>query len=180
MAISSFVVPAALLALAAAPSPPSAEVRERVRALLLSIDRPASPEAIRAAGPGAEDVVAEIALSREMPARRARALEVLERLRNPRAEEIHRAVAADSAAPRTVRDGAIRGLARIVPPARAAAELRPHLEHDPDATIRAAAAEAIAARDPSGSCPLVRAQAAREPGAARPLFDRAIAACDGR
>ncbi len=182
MALAPIVVSVALLALAAAPSsaPPSDEVRARVRSLLLAIDRPVSPDAIRAVGPGAEDAVAEIALSRDMPVRRARALEVLERLHDGRAEEIHRTLAADTAAPRTVRRSAVRGLARLVAPARAGAELRPLLERDPDGAIRAAAATALADRDPAGSCALVRAQAAREKGEERRMFDRAVAACAGR
>ncbi len=94
----------ALAAQARAPAsaPPSDEVRARVRALLLPIDRPVSPEAVRAVGPGADEALAEIALSRDFPARRARALEVLAALRSARADEVHRAAAAASE-PRSVR-----------------------------------------------------------------------------
>lgn len=165
-----------------APATASAEVRARTRALLGAIDRPVSPEAFRRLGPEAEVALAEIALSDPYPAFRARALGALAALGAPRAEELHRRVATDLAAPRTARRAAVRGLARLVSPERAAAELRPLLEQDADPGVRAAAAEALARAAPSAGCGAVRRQAARE--AARPdgsrgaALGRALAVCD--
>ncbi len=171
------VLTIALLAQAGAPAAaPSDEVRERVRALLLSIDRPISPAAIRAVGPGADEALAEIALSRDFPVRRARALEALASLASPRAEEVHRSAAA-SGEPRTVRRAAVLGLASLVPADRAPEELRPFVERDRDPAIRAAAAEALARAAPAAGCAIVRAQAGREDATDRARFRRALSAC---
>ncbi len=179
MSLAPLLLAVALVAQDRAPAsaPPSDEVRARVRALLLPIDRPVSPAAIRAIGPGADEALAEIALSRDFPPRRARALEVLAALRSPRAEEIHRAALA-AGEPRTVRRAAVQGLAALVPQARVARELRPFVERDRDPGIRAAAAEALASASPSDGCEIVRAQAAREKdGYGRARFRRALGAC---
>jgi HEAT repeat protein len=168
---------AALLAASppASPAPPSPEVRERVRELLGAIHRGAPPEAFRAAGPGAEEALAEFARGGR-PLQRIRALEALAGLGAPNAEAVHREAALGASAPPTVRKAAVRGLARLAGPARATAELAPVLERDRDATVRAAAAEALAAVAPGDACARIRAQAATERGPAR--FRRALAACD--
>jgi hypothetical protein len=56
------------------------------------------------------------------------------------------------------------------------AGLRPVLEKDGDARVRATAAEALVRRAGSAGCSAARAQAAREP-ARRGLYDRALRAC---
>ncbi len=165
---------------ARAPAPEaSAEVRERVHALLGAIDRPISPETWRALGPGAERVLAEVAASDDFPSRRALALEGLAAFGGARAEDLHRKLAADAAAPPPVRRAAIRGLARILPPDGARDALRPYLQRDGDASVRRAAAEALAARAPAAACAEIRAQARREGAAGDALFTRALAACGG-
>ncbi len=178
MSIAPVLLAVALVAQERAPvsAPPSDEVRARVRGLLLPIDRPVSPAAIRAIGPGADEALAEIALSRDFPARRARALEVLASLRSTRAEDVHRAAAAEGE-PRTVRRAAVRGLAVLVPPSRTARELRPFVERDRDPGIRAAAAEALALAAPAGGCEIVRSQAAREGRDGQARFRRALETC---
>ncbi len=178
MNLATVLLAVAIAAQAPAPTstPPSDEVRARVRGLLLPIDRPVSPAAIRAVGPGADEALAEIALSRDFPARRARALEVLAALRSPRADEVHHAAAA-AGEPRTVRRAAVRGLGLLVAPSRAATELRPFVEGDRDPAIRAAAAEALALASPAGGCAIVRSQAAREDPDGKARFGRAMAAC---
>jgi HEAT repeat protein len=154
-------------------------VRAEVRALLGVIDRPVSPESFRRFGAAGEAALADIARSRDLAPRRARALEVLAALRSPRAEEVHHAVARAADAPRTVRRTAVLGLGWVLPADRALTVLRPFLERDPDPGVRAAAAEALAGAAPAGACGEIRLQARREtgtPGAAR--FRRALAACD--
>jgi HEAT repeat protein len=169
----------ALLALASPGAPPaSPEVRAEVSALLGVFDRPVSPEAFVQFGPEGEAALADIALSNDLAPRRARALEVLAALRSPRAEEIHRAVAASLDAPWVVRRTAVLGLGRLLPAERAAPALAPFLERDRHPGVRAAAAEALAADAPAQGCAAVRAQAGREDAASAARFRRAIAACD--
>lgn len=177
MLVASLLV--ALLASASAPpAAPSAAVRERVRALLGVIDRPVSPEAIRAAGPGADEALAEIALSRDLPIRRGRALEVLATFGGARAEEVHRRVLGDRAAPRAVRRSAVNGLGVLLPAGRVERALRPVLERDGDGAVRAAAAEVLSRGAPAGPCAAIRAQLRREQPGDRGRFTRALAACD--
>jgi HEAT repeats len=172
----------AALLVAASPATPavSPDVRAEVAALLGTLDRAVPAESFRQFGPEGEAALADIALSGDLAPRRARALEVLSALRSPRAEEVHRSVAASADAPATARRAAVAGLARLLAPEQAAQALAPLLEQDGDPRIRAAAAEALAEAAPAQACAAVRAQAVREaePGVAR--FRRAIAACDRR
>ncbi|HEY6004624.1 MAG TPA: hypothetical protein VIV57_17250, partial [Anaeromyxobacter sp.] len=121
-----------LALLVAAPPAFSPEVRAEVAALLGVIDRPVSPESFRRFGAEGEAALADIALSRDMPPRRSRALEVLAALRSPGAEEVHRTVASSPDAPPTTRRTAVLGLGRLLPKARAPGALRPFLERDRD------------------------------------------------
>ncbi len=163
---------------ACAPAPPaSPEVREKVRAYLGAIDQPIPPETWLALGPGAETVLAEVAASDDFPSRRSLALEGLAAFGGPRAEALHRRLAAPGAAPAAVRRAAVRGLARILPSDRLPDTLRPFLEGDADDTIRRTAAEARASRAPGVACEAVRAQARREGPRGDALFARALAAC---
>lgn len=165
---------------AAAPVAPAAspEVRANVSALLNAFDRPVTPEAFAQLGPEGEAALAEVALSNDFAPRRARALEVLSVLKTPRAEEVHRAVAASGDAHWLVRRAAVLGLGRLLPAERAASELGPFLERDRDPAVRAAAAEALAAHAPAQACGAVRAQAARELAGNAARFRSALGACD--
>jgi HEAT repeat protein len=179
------VAPLVALALAAgaapgADAPPSPEVKAQVEGLLGSIHGPVAPETFRALGPGAEEALAEIALSGDLPVRRARALEALAALRAPRAEEAHRRVLAEAATPRTVRRSAVQGLGALLAPPAALEALRPILERDRDPGLRAAAAQALARAAPGRACAAIRAQVAREPPSERGRFRHAIAACADR
>jgi HEAT repeat protein len=171
-------VPALLLALALAASAapePAPDVRDEVRALLGAIHGGVPAERFRALGPGAEEALLEYAREDGPPLRRVRALEALAGLGGARAEEVHREVAASSA-PRAVRRGAVRGLARLAGPARATTALAPFLERDRDPTVRAAAAEALAAVAPADACARIRSQARAEQAVGR--FRRAMALCE--
>jgi HEAT repeat protein len=173
------VLPAAALALAlaaSAPAEPSPDVRAEVRALLGAIHGGVSAETFRALGPGAEEALVELARDDGPPLRRVRALEALAGLGGERAEELHREVAASATAPRAVRRGAVRGLARLAGPARATPELAPFLERDRDPAVRAAAAEALAAVAPAEACPRIRTQARAEQAVGR--FRRAMSLCE--
>jgi hypothetical protein len=156
---------------------PGGDARERALALLGAIDRPVPADAFRALGPEGEAALEDIARSRELPLYRARALEALALVGSARAEPVHRALAADEAAPRVVRRAAVRGLGRIVGPAQAPRALRPILAGDRDPAVRAAAAEALASVAPRASCGAIRAQALREDRPDRARFQRALAAC---
>lgn len=173
------ILPVLLAALLAAPAPSRAppDVRARARALLGAIDRPVPLDAFRRLGPEGEAALAEIAASGDFPAFRARALEALAALGAPAAGDVHRRLAADAAAPRSVRRAAVRGLGKVLAPERAVDALRPLLETDRDPGVRAAAAEALSAAAPRDACGAIRRQAAREGGAARPSFARALGAC---
>jgi HEAT repeat protein len=163
--------------LLAAPASPSPDVRAEVAALLGRFDRAVSPEAFRRFGAEGEAALVDIALSNDLPPRRARALEVLAALRSPDAEATHRSVA-DSDAPRSVRRAAVLGLGRLLPADRAAAALGPFLERDRDPAVRAAAADALAGAAPAQACAAVRAQARREDADAAARFRRAVTACE--
>jgi HEAT repeat protein len=170
------VLAALLLSAAPGPTAPTPEVRDQVRALLGSIHGSVPPETFRALGPGVEEALADFARGDEFPSRRIRALEALAGLGGDRAEAVHREVAADRTAPSSVRRGAVRGLAKLVPPADAPGALTQLLESDPDPRIRATAAEALAARAPDGGCPKVRERVRREAEPER--FGRALETCD--
>jgi hypothetical protein len=173
------VAPVLAFVLAAAPvpppdtTPPSAEVRARVRSLLGAIHRPVDAQAYRNMGPGAEAALAEFAVGDDFPSRRIRALQGLASLGGPRAEAVHRQVAA-SAAPSAVRQEAVRGLARLAPQSAAPA-LAGFLEQDRDPGVRATAAEALAATSP-GECSRIRARARLETEAG--LYGHALSQCD--
>jgi hypothetical protein len=162
----------------AAAAPASPEVRRRVKALLGAIDRPISPETWRSLGPGAETALAEVAASDDFPSRRALALEGVAAFGGARAETLHRRLAADASTPPPVRRAAIRGLARLLPPAGVAEALRPYLSGDRDASVRRAAAEALAEGAPGAACADIRAQARREGPRGEAMFRRALAACE--
>jgi HEAT repeat protein len=174
------ILPVLLAVLVAATDPAATpdEVRARARALLGAIDRPVPLEALRRLGPEGEAALADLARSDDFPAFRARALEALAALRAPAAPELHRRLADDPAAPRAVRRAAVRGLGRLLAPGEAVEALRPLLERDRDGAVRAAAAEALSRAAPRDGCGAVRRQAAREGGASRAAFARALVACD--
>jgi HEAT repeat protein len=173
-----FAAAALVLSATSAPasSAPTPEVRARVHALLGSIHGPVPAESFRAIGPGVEEALVDFARGNDFPSRRIRALQALEGLGGARAQAAHRDVAADQASPSAVRRAAIRGLARLVPPADAARELGPFLDSDGDPAVRATAAEALAARSPGDGCARVRDRALREPDPSR--FGRALETCD--
>lgn len=171
------LAPLLALALAAAPAPGGAAPTpaDAVRAYLGVIDRPVPAEAWRALGPGAIPPLEAVARDAQaLPSRRAMALEGLAALGGPSAAAIH-LDAARGPAPRLVRQSAIRGLGKLLPPGRLAAEVAPLLR-DEDAGLRALAAEVLVERAPVQSCPAVRAQAAAE-GSASPRLARAAARC---
>jgi HEAT repeat protein len=154
----------------------AAEVRAQALSHLGAIDRPVSPETWRALGPAAEPVLLEVAGSTsEPPTRRARALEGLAALGGARAEQLHLRLARERGAPPIVRSGAVRGLGRLLEPARLATEVRPLLA-DEATRVRRVAGEVLARRAPAEACADVRAQAGREPAPAR--WSRALSDCD--
>lgn len=173
------ILPILVAVLLSGPGPGAAppDVRARARALLGAIDRAVPIDAFRRLGPEGEAALADIAASGDFPAFRARALEALAALGAPAAPDVHRRVAGDAAAPRTVRRAAVRGLGRVLPPAEAVEALRPLLEADRDPGVRAAAAEALSRAAPREGCGAVRRQAGREDGASRALFARALRTC---
>jgi HEAT repeat protein len=167
------------LALAAQPGPvePTPEVRSQVRALLGAIHGPVDVEAFRALGPGAEEALLESARDGTLaPSRRARALEALAGFGGPRAEAVHRELAAATSAPRAVRRTAVRGLGQLAGAADARVALTGYLERDRDPTVRAAAAEALARAAPEEGCARIRSQARAEASPAR--YERALSLCD--
>lgn len=159
-------------------APVTPQDRAAVSGLLGTVDRPVAPEAWRALGPGAAGALADVAASREeRPSRRARALEGLAAFGGARAEALHLELARDGSAPRALRGAAVRGLGRLLPPARLAAEALPLLE-DRDASVRSQAAAVLARRAPAQACAPIRARAAREPSA--PGLARAARRCGER
>ncbi len=169
------------LALAADPAatPLSPEGRESaIQSYLGAIDRPVTDGAWRALGPEAIPTLARVAEDpREFPTRRALALQGLAALGGDRAEAVHLAQLRAPGTPRIVRHGAIRGLGRLLPADRLAREVKPLLA-DRDPGVRATAAEVLAASAPGRACDAIRAQAAREGGAAKARFGKALERCD--
>lgn len=167
------------LALLASPAPAAdaaaAARDDAVRAYLGVIDRPVPAEAWRALGPGAIPALEAVASDpAALPSRRAVALEGLAALGGPRAEVAH-LEAARATAPRLVRQSALRGLGKLLPPGRLAREVGPVLD-DPDAGLRGLAAEVLAERAPAQACGAVMARAAAD-GERAPRVAKAARRC---
>jgi HEAT repeat protein len=168
---------AAPIASAGAATPPAdAALRRRVDAYLGVVDRPIPEESWRSLGPAAVPVLEEIARSGQAPWRRSNALVALSILGGERAEATLIEHARDASAPWSVRAAAVRGAGHLLSPERALALLRPALERDADARVRATAAEALVRSSGSAGCSAARAQAARDQSR-RSLYDRALRAC---
>lgn len=158
-----------------------AQLRDRIDALLRSIDVPIAPDEWRALGPRASGVLEAIARDSEaLPTRRAQALWGLVHIASPSASAVLSRVAAREDEPFAVRHAAVRGLGVVSSSEELLALLRPVLEKARDARLRAAAAEQLAHRAGGTACGVVRARSAVEPASAQPLFTPAIEACSTR
>ena len=154
------------------------EVRDQVKAYLGSIDTPITAKDWQALGPRANPLLEEIARDpKQLPTRRAKAIDGLASLNGPQAPALLAEVAAHEEEPVTVRLAAVRGLGRVTPERRSVSVLRPLLEGAKDSRVRAVAGEQLAQRTHGRSCDLIRAQAARESGQGRGHFRRALSRC---
>jgi HEAT repeat protein len=174
---------AARLAAAAPPAgaaPSDARIREQIETYLGAIDRPIPASRWKALGPAAAPVLASIAASPgEMPSDRAKAIEALAVVDGPRAAALARTLAEAPATPFSVRVSAVRSLGEATPPGDLRGALHPVLQN-PDARLRAVAAEALARRGGADGCAAVRAQVAGEPERDRGRFHRAVSLCEGK
>jgi hypothetical protein len=150
--------------------------RGAVDGLLGSRDGAVSPERWRKLGPQAATILEEIAADGQaLPTRRARALEGAVALRSPHSSTLVVKLAQSEAEPFVVRLAAIRGVGRVLRPARQLPALLPALEKASDPHLRAAAAEVLS-RQQAG-CAAVRAQALRETAETRGVFEASVARC---
>lgn len=158
-----------------------AEVRERVEALLGTIDRAIPAARWKALGPGAIPVLAEIAASEgQMPSTRSMALGALGAVDAARAETIARALVDAPDSPLTVRETAVRTLGRVLSPVQLRAALAPALRAAHPVGLRSVAAETLARHGGREACAEVLDQVSLEPSADRPRFERAAALCASR
>jgi hypothetical protein len=134
----------AALACFPVPAAGAAELRDRIDALLGILDRPVPAAAWQALPPGALPLLeATAADAGALPSRRARALDGAATLGAD--GTLHRALAADAAAPFAVRSAAVHGLGKLLSPAARSAALAPLAARDADPRIRAAAANVLQA-----------------------------------
>jgi hypothetical protein len=185
----SFILLAVLLAAPRLPhgqhrdSPAAAEVqlspdelRGRIDGYLGSIDRPITAGNWRALGPRAAQVLEPIATdARELPSRRARALEGLIAVAPDRAAQMVGAIARNENEPVVLRVAALHGAGEVLPAARALSELKPVLQGAKSAGMRGVAAEVLSLQ--KAGCAAVREQAAREAAEHRPAFQGALSRC---
>lgn len=182
------IAPIALLAavLLSAPAMPdaagsSAEVRERVEALLGTIDRAIPAARWKALGPEAIPVLAEIVASEgQMPSTRSMALGALGAVDPARAEALARALVDAPDAPLTVRETAVRTLGRVLSPVQLRAALAPALRAAHPVGLRSVAAETLARHGGRDACAEVMDQVSLERAADHPRFERAAALCASR
>jgi hypothetical protein len=154
-------------------------LRAAVAPLLGAIDRPVPQGAWQRLPPGALHYLELLAGDPSgLPTRRARALEGAAALGAD--GSLHRRLAEDGAAPYIVRSAALAHVASLLPSAEGRGLLANVLTRDPDALIRAAAAQALASASPTDGCERVRGQARREGSETRAAFRQALRACGDR
>ncbi|HTP26219.1 MAG TPA: hypothetical protein VMK12_11230 [Anaeromyxobacteraceae bacterium] len=156
-----------------------AEVAERVRTYLGSIDTPIPMARWRSLGQRAVAPLENVVRGGELPSRRARALAALSAIGGDRAKRIVLQMVHAEGEPFAVRTSALRGAANLLSTHDLAAELRPVMEGAHDATIRATAADELSRHAASSSCEAVRAQAERESDSDRRQFVPALERCAG-
>jgi len=154
------------------------DVKQQIQAYLGSIDTPIGANQWKSLGPRAIPMLEAIATNpKELPTRRAKAIDGLAALGDKKASALFRQIAARDGEKINVRFAAVRGLARVTPRSHAATALKPILENAKDSRLRALAAEQLAIRSQGKSCDLVRAQIERETGDARGQYARAMKEC---
>jgi hypothetical protein len=159
----------------------SAEVRERVEALLGTIDRAIPADRWKALGPAAIPVLAEIVASEgQMPSTRSMALGALGAVDPARAEALARALVDAPDAPLTVRETAVRTLGRVLSPVQLRAALAPALRAAHPVGLRSVAAETLARHGGLEACAEVMDQVSLERAVDHPRFERAAALCASR
>jgi HEAT repeat protein len=156
---------------------PDAEVQRLVQSYLGAIDRPIVDAQWQALGPAAVPHLEAALRSDDLPTRRASAANGLAAIGGARATQalVDRARAEDERY--VVRRVALRGAARALPPTKATTALDPVLRGARSASVRAAAADALADSGDATACAAVQAQAAREGAASRSRFAKALARC---
>ncbi len=139
------------------------EVRRRAEAYLGTIDTPIRPEQWKALGPRAADVLEPIVTdTKEMPTRRAHALDGLVLAAPQRAAPLVGKIARDESQPTVVRVAALHGAPRVLPSSKLVSELKPVLQKAGDPGMRSVAADVLARHGKQAGCTAVKAQAAKE------------------
>jgi hypothetical protein len=169
----------ALWLINASPTPPSlSPVQEKANAYVHSIDTPISAADWKALGPEGAAFLDQLANDASLlPTRRARAVSGLAFCAGTGARATAQKLANNSSEPLTVRLSALRALPVVMSNNDLVAATQPLLERDPDARIRAAAAEVLAKQGTAGPCGLVTAQLQKETSRTQPLFARAAKSC---
>jgi hypothetical protein len=169
--------PSAAPPVSVAPERPADEVAAEVNALLGAIDTPISAARWRALGeqarPGLEAVAGD---PRQLPSRRAKAVDALAALGSERDAPRFLALALDEGEPLVLRLSAVRGVGATTPTAKLASSLLPALEGRGDSRIRAAAARVLATRAPA-ECDGLRDRVLAEDATVRGQFEPVARAC---
>jgi hypothetical protein len=156
---------------------PDAEVQRLVQSYLGAIDRPVTDAQWQALGPAAVPHLEATLRSDDLPTRRASAANGLAAIGGARATQALVDRARAEGERYVVRRAALQGAARALPPAEATTALGPVLQGARSATVRAAAADALAGSGDASACAAVQAQASREGAASRGRFAKALAKC---
>ncbi len=152
------------------------EIRARIEAFLGSIDTPIPAAQWRALGPKAGPMLEQMATDlRNLPTRRARALDGLARVGSPGAPQLFVQLAQSESEPLVVRLSALHGAERALRKDNLVPALRPVLQSASSPHLRRAAADALARH---GGCGLVREQAQKEDEPE--LMTAALARCEKR
>jgi hypothetical protein len=156
---------------------PAGDVREQVETFLTTIDVAVTPQQWQALGPDAAAVLMEIASSdKQLPLRRARAVEALGMRRDAAAASLVGTLAAAPNESRSVRMAAVRAVPKLARDAASAQATLSPLLQDKDVQLRATAAGVLSTLG-AGGCKAVSQRLQRESGEERALIERRTAAC---
>jgi hypothetical protein len=154
------------------------EIRDQIETYLGAIDTPIGIARWRSLGPRAAPFLEAIAESpKELPTRRAKAVEGLSAVGGDKAKGLLAQLARTEDEPLVVRLSSVRGMGRLERGSQLSAALRPVLEGAKDARVRGQAAAALSERAPASACAAVKAQAEREDDESRIHYRQALERC---
>ena len=154
------------------------QIRDQIETYLGAIDTPIGIARWRSLGPRAAPFLEAIAESpRELPMRRAKAIEGLSAVGGDKAKGLLTQLARTEDESLVVRLSSVRGMGRLERGSQLSAALRPVLEGAKDARVRGLAATALSEQAPTSACAAVKAQAQREDDESRIHYRKALERC---